>query len=421
MNLKDFFDCIYVINLKRRGDRLAEFWERLGQADWPFVQPTVFEAIEGDITGTPSWWSQGGGAWGCLMSHCRIMEICMQGRVRNVLFLEDDVTFCEDFAAKAEVFLKAIPENWDHLYFGGQHLKHPVDEGESLFRCNNVNRTHAHAMTRRYMKRVYRHVLNAPDYMKWRGSHIDHRLGALHETGTVKVYAPKQFLCAQAEGKSDISGRKTPEYYWNTWRDVPDAVIYVILDVHCGAGQKVAELMKHTGFHYGHNLQGHTYQVEDAGIARICESTYIFPKTTRARAPDDTAGPIHDFIGCILCEAANYGQQGAMIYPHLCAMYKDVKRAWKHIRVINVESNFDLAVRALTKRATNPHDRWLTARSDEVEALQKFLYMQKKEWLAKCDHLTIRQEELSNETEVMKRIRDFTDFNRKQGSVSVAG
>jgi hypothetical protein len=67
--LKYFFDQVWIINLKRREDRLARFWEGINKSHWPFRRPQVFNAIEGDKVGVPKFWQTGGGSYGCMRSH----------------------------------------------------------------------------------------------------------------------------------------------------------------------------------------------------------------------------------------------------------------------------------------------------------------------------------------------------------------
>ena len=211
-----------VINLDRRPDRWVRFQRSLAAVDWPFRPPERFSAVDGDAVTVPMWWKQGGGAWGCMMSHARILEECIQREVGRVLILEDDAVFVEDFAERARRFLERVPADWDQLYLGGQHLHDPEPVEELVFRCRNVNRTHCHAVSRKFMPRMYRYVLNALDYVQNPGHHVDHRLGALHESGTVKVYAPVEWIAGQGEGQSDISGRVNATYFWNTWARVPE-------------------------------------------------------------------------------------------------------------------------------------------------------------------------------------------------------
>ena len=121
-NLKDSFEEVYCVTLDRRPDRWDQFMERVQSAGWPFQEIQKFQAVDGKLCKPPAYWTQGGGAWGCYRSHLRILEDCLNRGVKSVLFLEDDALPCEDFPAKAEKFLRHLPEDWGMIYLGGQHL-----------------------------------------------------------------------------------------------------------------------------------------------------------------------------------------------------------------------------------------------------------------------------------------------------------
>jgi GR25 family glycosyltransferase involved in LPS biosynthesis len=72
---------VWVINSKRRPDRLARFWSEIGKGHWPFRRPQIFNAIEGDKVGVPKFWQTGGGSYGCLRSHLVLLERAIQDDV----------------------------------------------------------------------------------------------------------------------------------------------------------------------------------------------------------------------------------------------------------------------------------------------------------------------------------------------------
>ena len=56
MNLKNYFDRVVVVNLKRRPDRLACLKTALRDCSWPFQQPIVFDAVDGNVVPCPHGW-----------------------------------------------------------------------------------------------------------------------------------------------------------------------------------------------------------------------------------------------------------------------------------------------------------------------------------------------------------------------------
>ena len=121
-DLPDYFDQVWVINLKRRADRLKQFRRQISNANWPFRKPKVFSAIEGDKVGVPKYWQTGGGSYGCLRSHMALLERAIQDDIKSILVLEDDAIFTNTFGEDVARFLGEVPEDWHCLMLGGQHV-----------------------------------------------------------------------------------------------------------------------------------------------------------------------------------------------------------------------------------------------------------------------------------------------------------
>ena len=91
----EFFDRTYVINLPRRQDRMAAFAERAANAGITSFEK--FDGVDGSLAKPPHWWRVGSGAWGCLMSHARVLEDALSKGYQSILVFEDDVVFCDRF------------------------------------------------------------------------------------------------------------------------------------------------------------------------------------------------------------------------------------------------------------------------------------------------------------------------------------
>jgi hypothetical protein len=406
--LRDYFDRVVAINLDRRRDRWDAFCKDIASVGWPFRLPQRQSAVDGEAVGAPPWWKQSAGAWGCMMSHARIIEDCLREGVERVLILEDDAILVEGFAERVERFLDRVPDDWDQLYLGGQHLKNPRRINELVYECVNVNRTHCHAMSRKFMSRFYRHILNAQDYMTNPGHHIDHRLGALQETRTVKVFAPIAWLAGQREDKSDISGRTNATYFWNSWAAVPEMIMFVVLAPHEGHANEVGGLLRSIGVHFGHNLGGYRPPVvEDSGLSDICERVFPFPSTTR-RLPVKIAAPLlHNWARVILQEAADYGTVGAASYPHLCAMYDDMALAWRRLKVINVVAEIDASIGALISRSEEATGSFRLD-GERARDVQMFLDGRRQDWLAHCECLNVDPTRI--ETDSQRLVAELREF-----------
>lgn len=227
------FRHVVCINLDRRPQRWERFLEAIPSLGW-YMNMVRYPAVDSRLAKPPPWFSDAcphPGAWGCLRTHLRIWEDALTQGWDNVLVFEDDAIFCDDFAAKFSEFMDAVPDDWDQIYLGGQHLyaldkngdtRHgfsspPQAVNEYVLRCQNVNRTHAYAMRPSMMQAASDTcALLPPGLPNSRSYHVDFRLGSLHSTH--KVYAPTQWLVGQEHGKSDVlGGRKDrTRKWWNT-------------------------------------------------------------------------------------------------------------------------------------------------------------------------------------------------------------
>lgn len=235
--MREAFDRVVVISLRRRPDRLAALRAELAACDWPFAEPAVFDAVDGHAVPAPHGWTAGGGAWGCMQSHRQVLERAIQDGVGSVLVLEDDACFRPDFRSAVARFLAAVPGDWDQLMLGGQHMgpADPVVPG--VVRCRTCHRTHAYAVRGAFLRELYR---------RWCGGtgHCDHVMGPLHREH--RAYAPDPFLVGQARGPSDISGSANPAKFW-----VPpptDAPIVLLR-----APQAVVAALRARGLHTGYD------------------------------------------------------------------------------------------------------------------------------------------------------------------------
>jgi hypothetical protein len=202
------FDRTVVITLSRRPDRIEGFLARL-PAGWAVE---AYDAIDGLACPKPEWFMGSEGAWGCYRSHQRIIEEALNRGHESVLIFEDDATFVPDFDDRLRDYLAALPEDWGQADLGGQHLKPAEPVNERVVRAVNVNRTHAYILRgRKFLERVYLHMHGGHH---WRGRHhVDHHFGRLHAR-RVPAYAPTEWLCGQASGSSDVSGKEVAERWW---------------------------------------------------------------------------------------------------------------------------------------------------------------------------------------------------------------
>jgi GR25 family glycosyltransferase involved in LPS biosynthesis len=148
MTLNDYFDKIYCINLDRRTDR----WE---SAQKEFEKHGIvvdrISAVEG-------------GAQGLIETNKRIFRNAIVKGYNSILILEDDVEFIEDLQNKFKEAYSSVPENWNMLYFGGNHFfGQPVPINNHVAIPKNTLSSHAIAYKKdAYQKMLDKLVLNEP-------------------------------------------------------------------------------------------------------------------------------------------------------------------------------------------------------------------------------------------------------------------
>jgi hypothetical protein len=271
--LKNFVERVYVINLKTRPDRIKTFLDRLERYGWPFPDPIIYPAIDGNKVGVPPEFTQGGGAYGCRMSHLRILQDCLMEDVKTVLILEDDAEITEGFTDRVAEFLAKVPQDWEGIMLGGQHHAPPKTTGiPGVVRVQYAQRTHAYIARPSYMKALQQRWGNCTVHIDWAMKDWQH---------TRIVYAPDPWLIGQAGGRSDIRGAVKPREWWSSaappapsTSQLPPGPKPVIL---LRASRPVAEQLQRFGWHGGYSRDRQTGY--DSGLKNIVRE----PKQDRPR------------------------------------------------------------------------------------------------------------------------------------------
>lgn len=204
LNLRDFFDHVWVINLKRRSDRLEEF-----RGLWaPYCEPLpdTFDAYDGWVlteVGTipPNFWGMvAPGFAGSWMSHQLLATQTPEDQ--SVLIFEDDAVPAVDFAPRVAAMMEQMPDDWEGIFLGwapGHGHVLPLDK--NLVRHRAPLNTHAYALRGNLLRFVKE---QKPEH--WGRSHWDGMI--CHSAKNFNVYGPRDgTLVSQANwtGKIDPS------------------------------------------------------------------------------------------------------------------------------------------------------------------------------------------------------------------------
>lgn len=422
LSLYDFFDRVVVVNLDRRTDRLDRLHRHLAEIGWPFRYPERFRAIDGRSVKPPAWWRVGAGAWGCHQSHVQIIEQALMDDLDSILILEDDVFFEPGLREKLGKFLNAVPDDWQQIYLGGQHLfqrrQPPVKVNEQVIRPFNVNRTHAFALHRRGMPIVYRWLTDYVKHSEHPRHHVDHRLGALHATGNIKVYAPHRWLAGQFESHSNIKGRVMPSRFWNGHRvqDQHESFVAVI-GLHRSGSSCLAGVLYKLGVHMGDNLAGYesTGGYEAVGLSRICEKAYPFPCTELKMSRNDLRLRLGNHVRHVKKSASAKGKIAGGKYPHLCAMGDELQAiCGKGLRVIHINRPLEESIESLKTRSRKSKGQ-LSIMDASAVKVQCWLWDRKQDFLSHVEHLTLNYADLlADAAGEIDRIIDYLGLKPSQ-------
>lgn len=157
--LNNYFEKIYCVNLDKRIDRWEESKEqfekhnlnvdRFSAVDGSIMEGEEFEQFKktGQLNGVCD------GHIGCSFSHLQVVRSLKSDGLKNALVLEDDVQFDDELNKKLSSIMEQVPDNWDMLYFGGNHAaNNPNSPGklvkvtENIFKTTHCLTTHSYAI-----------------------------------------------------------------------------------------------------------------------------------------------------------------------------------------------------------------------------------------------------------------------------------
>ena len=142
---------------------------------------------------------------GTVLSHVRALrQVARRGRENGdttALLLEDDARFSKDAFLVLAHALKEVPNDWDLLYLGANHLQPPdaVPGCDYVQICTAALAMHAYVVQCASADEV-------ADYLETSPRACDVEMVRLQGTGALRVYCTDPPVATQAAGKSDIQG-----------------------------------------------------------------------------------------------------------------------------------------------------------------------------------------------------------------------
>lgn len=143
MKLFDKVDKTFLINLKKRKDRLDHFIQQVNVHDLGNFE--IFEAIDGSLM-IENNLRLNKGELGLVHSTIKILEESLDKKYKKILIIEDDCLFNENIN-EIDTYLDKLPNDWDFVYFGGNHNIHvnspyPKIVNDKIVKVHNTFATH---------------------------------------------------------------------------------------------------------------------------------------------------------------------------------------------------------------------------------------------------------------------------------------
>lgn len=187
------FDRIYCVNL----DEATERW-KLCQEQFDKYQLDVnrVSALKGDgsILNTSQRGNQG-----LIRTVRKIINETIKDNLKTILILEDDFQFVDGFDILFEKYVKQVPNNWDLLYFGGNHIEATIPISENIHKMQHTYATHSYAMK----NTMFEKILNQFENDKLPGDYL-----IANMMKSINAYVFKPHLSYQRSGWSYIEGRE---------------------------------------------------------------------------------------------------------------------------------------------------------------------------------------------------------------------
>lgn len=197
MGINKYFDKIYCINLDKRPNRWKEGKQEIDKHSLNAVR---FSGVNGNPNNNIKLNGATDGDIGCTLSHYNVIKNAKENNYNIILVLEDDVIFVDNLNELFDKYIKYVPNNWDMLYFGGNHVGGLVHINKHVAKIKHTYTTHAYAIK----KSVFGHV----ELLHGQGQkQVDVYYSEIQKIFNCYVFRPH--LAWQRDGFSDIQNSHT--------------------------------------------------------------------------------------------------------------------------------------------------------------------------------------------------------------------
>lgn len=216
-NAKPIYDKVYLINLKRRPDRLSNFMKHYKKSDMQKQTIIKFNAIDGsnlDVEKCPlselaraelqqlettgfrtKHYQLTKGAIGCYLSHVKIWEHILKNEYDTCLIFEDDAQVPVDLNKKIHDEIKYFPSDWDIILYG--YVCKKCMRFENYNEVERFMLTHCYIIKRSAIVKIMKSNTLFPITQQ-----IDALMSEL--SSIVNIYTAKDKLVPQFNSRTDI-------------------------------------------------------------------------------------------------------------------------------------------------------------------------------------------------------------------------
>ena len=211
--MNNYVDNVYLINMDNDDDRLKKVTKECDKVNIKFErfpglkvsdlsQNILDKYIPEEIQkyGT-------NGMIGCGLSHLFIWQDAIQKNYKNILVLEDDVHFTDDFNEYLEHVMEELPKDYDILYLGYKDLfrcEPPKNEKFNyIYKPYYPLLTHAMIISNKGLKKLIK-IIKKID------KHIDWKIAS--NAGKLNIYASKKKIVNQIWINSNNSNLKIKSF-----------------------------------------------------------------------------------------------------------------------------------------------------------------------------------------------------------------